>query len=149
MIKFLTYDIVFQEIPNEVTLAFNITNCPYNCEGCHSPELRENIGEILTDAKLKKIIFENEGITCVCMMGGLRSEVKEFSFLVRNILDLKYAWYSPENILLDSDFYTFDYVKLGKYEKDLGGLKNPNTNQRLYKILEGERFDDITHLLQK
>lgn len=44
MTKYVDYDIVFQEVPGEVSLALNISNCPFKCEGCHSPHLRENIG---------------------------------------------------------------------------------------------------------
>ena len=47
MLKYYNYDIVFQEIPDEVTLAVNLTNCPHRCIGCHSPHLRHNIGEPL------------------------------------------------------------------------------------------------------
>ena len=37
MLKYAGYDIVFQEIPDEVTLAISLTNCPNRCPGCHSP----------------------------------------------------------------------------------------------------------------
>ena len=47
MIRYYNFDIVFAEIPDEVTLAINITGCPYRCEGCHSPHLREDRGERL------------------------------------------------------------------------------------------------------
>ena len=47
MLKFYNYDIVCQEIPDEVTLALNITGCPNHCEGCHSPWLWEDVGEVL------------------------------------------------------------------------------------------------------
>ena len=47
MLKYADYDIVFQEIPNEVTLAINISNCPNRCVGCHSPYLMEDVGEEL------------------------------------------------------------------------------------------------------
>ena len=37
MIKHVPEDItvVFSEIPDEITLAFNISNCLNNCIGCH------------------------------------------------------------------------------------------------------------------
>ena len=35
MVRFYNFDIVFAEIPDEVTLAINITGCPYRCPGCH------------------------------------------------------------------------------------------------------------------
>ena len=48
MIKYKDYYVVFEEIPDKITLAVNITNCQNRCIGCHSPELRENIGKELT-----------------------------------------------------------------------------------------------------
>ena len=47
--KFLTQGIVFSEIPDEITLELGITNCPFNCEGCHSPFLQSDVGEILDE----------------------------------------------------------------------------------------------------
>ena len=69
MVKYLDTMVVFQEIPEKVTLAINITNCQNRCEGCHSPELRENIGHQLNNLELESLISQNEGITCVCFMG--------------------------------------------------------------------------------
>ena len=40
MLKYYNYDIVFQEYPDEVTLAINLTMCPNRCVGCHSAYLR-------------------------------------------------------------------------------------------------------------
>lgn len=47
MIKYYNTDIVFQEIPGEVTLAINLTRCPFKCKGCHSTHLQQDIGEEL------------------------------------------------------------------------------------------------------
>ena len=71
MIRYYNFDIVFAEIPDEVTLAINITGCPYRCEGCHSPHLREDRGERL-DADALAALLERygNGITCLCFMGG-------------------------------------------------------------------------------
>ena len=47
----------------------------------------------------------------------------------------KVGWYSGEE---DIDFFkygwSFDYIKIGPYKKDLGPLNKRTTNQRLYKI---------------
>ena len=67
MIKYKpdTVSVVFNEIPDEVTLAIEITNCPGMCEGCHSPWLREDIGEELTPEKLSELIDANKGVVVV------------------------------------------------------------------------------------
>lgn len=41
MLKYVNTDIVFQEFPDEVTLAINLSNCPCHCPGCHSSYLWE------------------------------------------------------------------------------------------------------------
>ena len=97
--KIASYDIVFQEIPGEVTLALNISGCPNRCPGCHSPHLREDIGEELTDELLDALINQyRTGITCVCFMGGDQDpdEVARLAAHVR-AQGLKTAWYSGKN----------------------------------------------------
>ena len=65
MIKYFNSMVVFEEIPSEITLAINITNCPCHCKGCHSKFLWEDIGVELTKDELYKLIDVNDGITCV------------------------------------------------------------------------------------
>ena len=39
-----------------------------------------------------------------------------------------------------------DYIKTGAYIESLGGLKVKTTNQRLYKLIDGQIEKDITYL---
>ena len=55
MLKFVGTDIVFQEFPDEVTLAINISNCPCRCPGCHSPFLWKDTGTELTEASMHRV----------------------------------------------------------------------------------------------
>ncbi|MBR4432703.1 MAG: anaerobic ribonucleoside-triphosphate reductase activating protein [Paludibacteraceae bacterium] len=142
MVKVASYDVVFQEIPGEVTLALNLSNCPCHCPGCHSPHLAEDIGEPLDEELLDGLIERYKGlITCVAFMGG-DAEPEEVARLAAHVKQssLKTAWYSGRmNMPKDG----FDYVKLGGYVESLGGLKSPTTNQRLYKRV-GDNWTDIT-----
>jgi anaerobic ribonucleoside-triphosphate reductase activating protein len=146
MLRFHNYDIVFQEVPDEVTLAINISNCPNRCKGCHSPHLLEDKGEILDENALEKLLQKyGSAITCVCFMGGDNSpeEVLRLAKIVKKF-DKKTAWYSgkqnfPNNFALSF----FSYIKLGPYVEHLGGLDSPSTNQRFYRI-ENDRIIDIT-----
>ena len=71
MLKYVNYDIVFQEFPDEVTLAINLSLCPNGCPGCHSAYLKDDIGEELTEERLFALIGDVEGeVTCVGLMGG-------------------------------------------------------------------------------
>lgn len=71
MLKFYNFDIVFQEIPDETTLAVNLTNCPNHCKGCHSPHLWADTGTPLEEESIKTLLIPYiNGITCFCFMGG-------------------------------------------------------------------------------
>lgn len=151
MLKYVNAEVVFSEIPDEITLAINISNCPCHCKGCHSPYLAKDIGEKLTAYSLLKLIKENKGITCVSIMGGDSEprEVEYFSKLVRDIAKLKYAWYSGRQELPKSiDISKFDYIKLGPYIEELGGLDHTTTNQRFYKVDNG-MLEDTTYKFWK
>ncbi len=144
--KFVSFDIVFQEIPGEVTLAINISNCPNRCKGCHSPHLQEDIGAVLNEDALTSLLEKyGNAITCVCFMGGDSSpeEVLTLAKLVKQF-HKKTAWYSGKSELYKNAQLYFDYIKVGKYVEELGGLNSSATNQRLYKI-EDETMTDITN----
>ena len=153
MLKVASYDIVFQEIPGEVTLALNLSNCPCHCPGCHSPHLAEDIGEPLDEALLNSLIEKYSGlITCVCFMGGdaAPEEVRRLAEYIKSPISnhqssIKTAWYSGRMNMPEKGF---DYVKIGPYIEELGGLKSPTTNQRLYKRV-GESWEDITSVFWK
>ena len=72
MLKYYNYDIVFQEIPDEVTLAVNLTNCPNRCQGCHSPHLREDIGTVLDEAEIGKLIAQYDRCITYFLFYGRR-----------------------------------------------------------------------------
>lgn len=150
MLRYTDYDIVFQEIPDEVTLAINLSNCPNRCKGCHSPYLQENVGEPLTEESLS-VLLQKYGkvVTCVCFMGGDADphDVEHLAGFLQqqNITSVKVGWYSGKPELPDGlSTQNFQYIKLGPYIESRGGLKSEQTNQRLYKITRGE-MDDITY----
>ena len=152
MLKYYNFDIVFQEIPDEVTLAVNITGCPCHCPGCHSPHLWEDIGEPPEEAALRAMLPTYSGeVTCICLMGGDADTqaVERLCTFIRKDLGLHSAWWSGRADLPEGlDLARFDYVKTGPYIESLGGLKNPKTNQRLYRVAEGA-LEDITYRFWK
>ena len=128
MLRYVNCGIVFQEIPDEVTLSINISNCPCHCPGCHSSYLWDDTGEKFNkdtiDAFMKRY---GEDITCVCMMGGDSdpTEVQTLADYIHSAYPLiKAGWYSgKQNIPQHIDKKSFDYIKLGPYIEHLGGLK--------------------------
>lgn len=149
MLKYVPDDtsVVFSEIPDQICLAINISGCPHRCPECHSPYLREDIGEELTIPVLEKLVKKNQGITCVLFMGG-DSDKNYLTVLSSYIhsLNLLVGWYSGEDYL-DLNIYMnyFDYIKVGSYKKELGPLNCKTTNQRLYRIIDKKFIDDITY----
>ena len=143
-LRYANTQVVFTEVPNEISLAINITGCTIHCKGCHSQWLWGNKGKELTKDALTNLIERNKGITTVLFMGG-DNFIKELVECARDIKyhypNLKVAWYSGRRNLDDSinsrikELETYlDYVKIGPYIKKLGGLDSPSTNQKFYKI---------------
>lgn len=136
MLKYADTQIVFREVPDEITLAINISNCPCHCEFCHSPYLAKDIGEDLTQKALEKLIQDHDAITCVAFMGG-DSEPELVNLLAEVVrkAGLKVCWYSGRQELSDKiNLANFDFIKLGPYIEALGPLDKPTTNQRFYII---------------
>lgn len=154
MLKYLFTNIVFSEIPEEVTLAVSITGCQIRCKGCHSRELWEEKGTILDIPELERLLEANKGVSCLLLLGGehdMDTLTMLFQYACKRI---RTAWYSGLDILPTERACILefvDYIKLGHYDMELGGLDSPTTNQRLYKKCQhsgSEAWMDITGKLQ-
>ena len=146
MLKYVDTMVTFSEVPNEITLCINISNCPCHCKGCHSAYLAEDIGEELTYKKLEELIQANKGITCVSFMGGDINPI-EIESLAKYIKlfypGLKVSWYSGKQELPKHfNLEPFNFIKLGPYIEELGGLDSKTTNQKMYQRVNKE-FDDL------
>lgn len=160
-LKYANTQVVFTEVPNEISLAINITGCTIHCKGCHSQWLWSNKGKELTKDELHNLIKKNKGITTVLFMGG-DNFIGQLAELAKDIKyhypNLKIAWYSGRSDLNDSgnsrikELMTYlDYVKIGPYVKQLGGLDSPSTNQKFYRIDKSpitEKFPELGNKLE-
>ena len=137
MLKFVPEltDIVMEEIPGRVTLALEISNCAGNCPGCHSPFLKNDIGEELSFERVEALLKDNFGVNCILLLGEGR-DPEALRSLGRRMKDsfkgVETALYSGRPEVEDDIFEIFDYVKVGPYIEALGPLNSPDTNQRLY-----------------
>lgn len=138
MMKYVCSEVVFQELPDEITLAINISGCPIRCPDCHSKYLWEDVGEVLTTEVLESLINKNPGITAICFMGG-DSDTNEIINLAKYVKlnNLAVGWYSgkqtvPNEVL--NNLRYFDYIKVGPYIKEKGPINNKNTNQILFEV---------------
>ena len=147
MLKYDGCAVVLQEVPDEITLAFNITGCPYHCVGCHSAYLQSDSGTPLIPHMLEIIADHFNEISCVAFMGGDHEmiDLTWAAWLVKtNYPNLSLCLYTGNDHPDDSLFDLFDYVKIGHYDQELGGLNSPTTNQRMYK-----HGKDITYKFYK
>ncbi|WP_273413430.1 4Fe-4S cluster-binding domain-containing protein, partial [Prevotella aurantiaca] len=116
MLKYVDTDIVFQEFPDEVTLAINLSNCPCRCPGCHSTFLWKDVGDALTPEAIEKLLNEHgERITCIGFMGG-DSEPEAIDRLAAYMRmqhkEIKVGWYTGRTtIAAEIQLPHFDYIK--------------------------------------
>ena len=147
MIKFTDFDVVFEEIPDRVTLALSISNCQNNCKGCHSAYLRKNVGTVLTRSLIKEM-FDTQLKYCNCFLllgeGDDRETLINLSDYVKKEYGIETAIYSGRDEVEDDYFDHFDFVKVGSWQSEKGPLNKETTNQRLY--YHGE---DITYKFWK
>lgn len=71
-------------------------------------------------------------------------EQLEYALLMIRARGLKSCLYSGCNSigLFERWLPLLDYIKLGPYVEEKGGLDNPNTNQRFYRITAGKLTDE-------
>lgn len=139
MLNFLSEEIVFQEVPDEVSLSYLITGCPLRCKGCHSKDSwNKNLGTALTANYLEERIKNYQGlISCLLFMGGeWEADYLEQLLIIGKKNGLKTCLYTgleleevPKNLIKHLDF-----LKTGRWIEHLGGLDSPTTNQRFFKL---------------
>ena len=135
--KYLYDYITFAEVPNETSLAVSITGCQIHCEGCHSRELWEDKGTPLTIEELQRLLEKHQGITCLCLLGGeadIDALTELFQYAHKRV---KTAWYCGLDFIPKEKvgiIEYLDFLKIGHYDYELGGLASPTTNQRFFQI---------------
>lgn len=147
--------IAFQEVPDETTLIFNVTGCTHKCAGCHSSYLADYYGDVLAEELVNKLNTYKQFISCVCFMGGdqnIEELIRHSNYI--HSLGLKVCMYFGCDSLDDVPgiIEYVDYIKVGPYIENCGGLDSNSTNQVFYKIIKknGLYFTkDITYKFRK
>ena len=140
--------IVFQEVPNEISLCFSITGCKIGCKGCHSIELwqAEN-GIALTNQSFMQWLKKYQGlISCVVFFGGeWQPNTLIEKLLIAKNLGLKTCLYSGEEAgekHIDLRIIQhLNFLKTGPWKEALGGLESPITNQIFRNVITGEKLN--------
>ncbi len=140
MLRFHNIQIVLQEVPDQISLCFNITGCPLRCRGCHSPFLwKEGSGEMLSDEVFISYIEKYKSmISCVLFMGG---EWEETDLIQKLIIAKQYGLntclYSGYDNISQNIKNHLTWLKTGTWIAELGGLDSPTTNQKFVEIASG------------
>ena len=137
MLKYIYCKEVFSEVPGEISLGISISGCRQHCYGCHSRELWEDKGTSLTIDELQSLLDKHKGITTLLLLGGeadIDSLIELFQYAYKKV---KTAWYCGLDLIPKDKLgivQYLDFLKIGHYDQELGGLTSPTTNQRFYKI---------------
>lgn len=141
MMRFLSLQIVFSEIPDEISLAILVTGCPKRCPGCHSSDAWKNErGTELNSSVMQALLKKYEKwISTVLFMGGEWHETELIALLdlIRKS-GFKTALYTGEESISEVLEAKLDFLKTGPYIQELGGLQSPLTNQILKNLNTGE-----------
>ena len=138
-LKYKGYQVVLQEVPDEISLAFNICGCIHKCPDCHSKYLWDDDGDSLEDDIYKIIDKYYDYISCILFMGGdhaLDEIVQMIQEVKSRYNNLAFAMYSGYDSLEDIKpiLKYLDYIKIGRYDKELGGLNHKTTDQKMYSV---------------
>lgn len=154
MLKYLYCKEVFREVPNEISLGISISGCSIRCKGCHSRELWEDKGIDLTMEELQRLMDNHKGITCVLILGG-EHNIDYLTEIFKHIYGkIKTAWYCGLDMIPKDkqDILKYlDYVKIGHYDSELGGLDCKSTNQKFFLVrhrADNYEMNDLTYKFQ-
>lgn len=148
--KYLSARLVFQEVPDETSVAFLVTGCPLRCPGCHSADAwSARRGTELTSTVIDRWIADSRGLlTCAVFLGG-EWEAAALGDLLRHARGrgLRTCLYTgldfddlPEGLLPH-----LDYLKFGPWIAARGGLDSPETNQRFIELPSGRVLNEKFH----
>lgn len=133
--------VVVEEVPGEISLALSISGCKLACKGCHSKETwKDTFGSPLTLKALRELLNKHKHLSCVLFYGGEWKEeyLIELFKIVKEEYGLKLCLYTGLNYEeVPKELIPYlDYIKVGRYIEELGGLASPKTNQKLIKLKE-------------
>lgn len=139
--NFLSKQVVFTEVPNEISLSYLITGCPVRCPGCHSKDSwNAKVGRELSREQLISDLKKYDGwLSCVLFMGGEWEKDNLIQLLnICRDFGLKTALYTGLENAEGEILQCLDYLKTGPYRAERGGLDALTTNQKLINVKTGE-----------
>jgi anaerobic ribonucleoside-triphosphate reductase activating protein len=140
-IRFNREQIVWQEVPGEVSLAYAISGCPLRCKGCHSSaERNPAFGKMLPLEYFCARLAQYRGlITCVVFLGGEWLPDQLILLLKAARAErLHTCLYTGLDSVTSAIQAQLTYLKTGAWIAARGGLDSPTTNQRFIDLRTNE-----------
>ena len=136
--------VVFQEVPDEVSLAFTVSGCPLRCEGCHSQDTwPKHSGQPMSNQQFSNYLALYRGlVTCVLFFGGEWSPdalIEKLKIARKN--GLKTCLYSGFESLPKRITRHLTYLKTGPWLSERGGLNAVGTNQTFIEVKTGKNLN--------
>lgn len=145
-LRFIAEQVVWQEVPGEVSLAFTISGCPLRCPGCHSSDSwNPQQGQELTPDYLQQRIHQYRGlISCLLFFGG-EWQPQTLVPLLRlgRQAGLHTCLYSGFDDVSSELKAQLTFLKTGSWIKALGGLNSSTTNQSFRDLRTGESLNHL------
>ncbi|MBO7732407.1 MAG: hypothetical protein J6S67_07635 [Methanobrevibacter sp.] len=161
MLKFYDTAVTFSEFPDEIAICANITNCPCNCDNCSEPWLKDDIGEVLDEEAIQKLLNEHKDCSVFGIMGGDsdQGDIIRIADYIHSHSNLKVGFYSGRDYINIQLVPHLDYYKIGRWitpvgEVDkwplttCGPLQFPFTNQIYFQCI-GDKLINCSHLFRK
>lgn len=146
MLRYVHEDIVWQEVPGEVSLAYTIAGCPLRCPGCHSTYTwNPDQGDELTPARLQRRIEDYAGmLSCVLFFGGeWQGEALLACLRTARAAGLKTCLYTGLDDVPPAIRAELTFLKTGAWRRERGGLDDPASNQRFIRTADGEVLNQL------
>lgn len=155
MLKYYDTAVTMSEFPDEISLCVNITNCPGTCEECSEPWLRKDIGTVLTNEEIDKLVALHPGCSVFGLMGGDadHADVRRIAeYVHRTYSHLKVGFYSGCDYIDLSLVSVVDFYKIGRWVRPLGSptewwkhrcgpLNFAFSNQKYFEIRDNKIID--------
>ncbi len=135
--NYISHEIVFQEVPGEISLAISITGCPIKCKGCHSKFLWDKYnGNELNDSIFIKLLEKySRYVSCILFYGGEWEELRLIELIkTSKAYGLKTCLYTGLNTVSLNIKSHLNYLKTGPFIENRGPLTNKNTNQKFFNL---------------
>lgn len=140
MLNYLKKSVCFQEVPNEISLTFSIAGCPRHCFNCSWKSIeKQEQAKPLTNSVYSRFLNKYKGLaSCVLFLGG----DWETQDLITKLKMAKEKGYKTclytgceMNLVHEDIKNNLDFIKVGPYVEELGGLNSPKTNQRFIDLV--------------